>query len=304
MKKLWFFIDDNIWLFRDLTWKNYKSAFEHPYLALLKKAHDEFGLKTQLNCFYRTSFFYGKDEFCLADMTDKFKLEFEENSDWLKFGFHSMEEWPDYPYVNADYDLMYDNLSRAKKEIIRFAGENAFAKSFVPHWCPLSKEGCQAVKDLGIDVIYSTFGEKGGDVKRLPYGHEFRLIHNKKPETGVYLKKCPDNDLDALLYSYNHVTEGQYKTIEGKWNTVLDPMGVHFIKEEDYCLNYNPIENHLKDFEGFCDQEFVIVCTHEQYFYPDYFAYQPEYEIKILQMAEYFKNKNYEFVFVEDITKR
>ena len=61
-----------------MTWGNYKSAFDHPYLALLKKAHDEYGLKTQLNCFYRTSFFYGKDEFCLADMTDKYKKEFEE----------------------------------------------------------------------------------------------------------------------------------------------------------------------------------------------------------------------------------
>ena len=73
MSKVQFFIDDVIWLFRDLTRQNPKSAFENPFLKMLKKAHDEYGLKTQLNCFYRTSFWYGNDEFSLADMTDKYK---------------------------------------------------------------------------------------------------------------------------------------------------------------------------------------------------------------------------------------
>lgn len=170
-KKASFFIDDVLWVFRDLTREQPVSLFDNSYMKALKDAHDMYGVKTQLNVFYKTSFWYGADEFSLADMTDRYKKEFEEASDWLKFGFHSMEEWPDYPFINADYELVDKVFKKTYSEVCRFAGEKSFAKAVVPHWIPMSEEGIRALYDNGIRVTYASYGEKvdwDGDQSSLP----------------------------------------------------------------------------------------------------------------------------------------
>ena len=50
-KKAFFFIDDVIWCFRDIAKNRPESIFDQPFLKLLKKAHDEYGTKVQLNLF-------------------------------------------------------------------------------------------------------------------------------------------------------------------------------------------------------------------------------------------------------------
>lgn len=106
-----------------------KSLFDNDYTAMLKRAYDEYGVKVQLNAFYRTSFWYSDDEFSLSDMIDAYKKEWEEAADWLKIGFHSKEEWSDYPYINADYSLVNDNFNLIKNEVIRFAGEKLLQRA-------------------------------------------------------------------------------------------------------------------------------------------------------------------------------
>lgn len=46
-------------------------------MRVLQEAYDKYGVKTQLNLFYKTSFWYNDDEFSLSDMTDAYKAEFE-----------------------------------------------------------------------------------------------------------------------------------------------------------------------------------------------------------------------------------
>ena len=60
-KKAYFFIDDTIWAFRDIARQKPASIFDQPFLALMKEAHDKYGMKVQLNLFYKTDFFYGHD---------------------------------------------------------------------------------------------------------------------------------------------------------------------------------------------------------------------------------------------------
>ena len=48
-------------------------------------------------------------------------------------------------------------------------------------------------------------------------------------------------------------------------------------------------------------REFYGYATHEQYFYPDYYAYQPEYPAKILRYAELVQKNGYEFFFIEEM---
>ena len=63
MKKAYFYIDDTIWVLRDITRQNPKSLFDNPFMNMLKTAHDKYGLKTQLNLFYRTDYFSKRIEF-------------------------------------------------------------------------------------------------------------------------------------------------------------------------------------------------------------------------------------------------
>lgn len=307
MKYATFFIDDVIWLFRDLTRQKPKSLWDNPFLSVLKQAHDEYGVKTQLNLFYRTSFWYSDDEFSLSDMTDNYKSEFEEASDWLKMGFHSKEEWPDYPFVNADYDVVDRIFKLIHSEVCRFAGESSFAKSVVTHWIPMSKEGVQALADNGIRVTYASYGKKtewNGDHSSLPYGHSFRLMHNKKPESAVYQKVTRDLAIATALCSYNHVNEKDYMGIVGKFATIKDAeLNMSYMSAAQAVLNLIPLEELESELSKFTDQEYLSIGNHEQYFYSDYYAYQPDYKDKILTMGKILKDKGFTFNFMENLPR-
>ena len=77
------YVDDCIWFLRDIARMKPKSIFDTPFLGAFKKIHDATGLKIQFNLFYRTDYFYGMDEFSLADMPDTYKTEFQANADWI-----------------------------------------------------------------------------------------------------------------------------------------------------------------------------------------------------------------------------
>ena len=190
MKKAYFYIDDVIWIFRDLARQKPKSIFDHHFLATLKKAHDMYGLKAQLNVFYRTDFYYGMDEFTLAEMPDIYNSEWEANSDWLRLAFHSLQEFPDYPFINIDYDDMVKVFKLIEKEVIRFAGEKTFTYAINTHWLPVSKDGCRALKDCGAILLGASVGgreEYNGDPSTLP--RDFLITARAKQ---AYLPVIPE----------------------------------------------------------------------------------------------------------------
>ena len=127
------YVDDCIWFLRDIARMKPKSIFDTPYLGAFKKIHDETGLKIQFNLFYRTDYFYGMDEFSLADMPATYKAEFQANSDWIKFGMHALQEFPDYPWINASYADTAKCLEMFRREIARFAGDGMFAEYLLAH---------------------------------------------------------------------------------------------------------------------------------------------------------------------------
>ena len=198
-KYAYFFIDDVIWPFRDIARNRPASIFDQVLLKMLKEAHDRYGLKVVLNAFYRTDYFYGEEEFTLAQMPDTYKEEWEANSDWLKIAFHAKQEFPDYPHVNIDYEDMKRDITVFNKEVIRFAGEKSLSSAFNPHWSPVSKEGVKALRDCGFNLMCVTAGETkeyNGDPSSLPYGHALRLLHNCKPET----KRLPTLFVDTIIF--------------------------------------------------------------------------------------------------------
>ena len=124
------YIDDHSFLFTDLAKERPKSAFDHFYLGGLKKIHDLYGLKVTLNTFFHND----HHDFELKDMPDCWKSEFIDNSDWLKFSFHSYGEFPDRPYLEATAEEFGRDWDLVQNEIYRFAGEAAYIPPVVIHW--------------------------------------------------------------------------------------------------------------------------------------------------------------------------
>lgn len=305
-KKAYFYIDDVIWPFRDITRQRPASIFEQHLLKMLKEAHDRYGLKVVLNAFYRTDYFYGDDEFTLAEMTDAYKAEWEANSDWLKIGFHAKQEFPDYPHVNIDYEDMKNIYMRFKNEVLRFAGEKTLSTAFNPHWLPVSKDGVRAMSDCGIKIISVTAGERkeyNGDPQSLPYGHSFRLLNNRKPETAIFFRKTKDVAIRDSICAYNHISAEDHQrtlyTDQKFYDSELDI----YLKSFNCCacLNLCTIDQIEEGMKRAMGHEYACTATHEQYSYPDYYAYQPESREKLMAMCEIYERNGYEYIFVEDL---
>ena len=308
MKKCFMYIDDVVFVFRDIARQRPKSIYDHPFMAMLKKAHDEYGMKIQLNVFLRTDFFYGSDEFTLSDMPEDYKEEWTKASDWLKFGFHAKQEFPDYPYVNARYEDIKIDFGYLIKEVERFASKDNIALGIVPHWNTMSKDGCRALHDLGAKLIHTTCGpvhEYNDDPSSLPYGHSFRLLHNRQPETMCHSRGSRNKAIDNSICGFNHMpvpkSETGSKTTAVTYN---EATGLYF---KD--LGNGPILNLYKLYEleetfaPLMNDEYVSIGNHEQYFYEDYFSYQPEYEAKLLKTAEILSKNGFEFTFAEELAK-
>jgi len=302
-----YFCDDAIWALRDITRQRPKSMFDHPFYAVLKECHEKYGLKMQINLFYRTDFFYGMDEFTLAEVTDAYKVEFAANADWLKLGFHSLQEFPDYPWINASYADVKKLFDMTYREVVRFAGEKSFARACVPHWCPMSKDGVRALKDCGIKVMECSIGPRyryDDKPERLPYGHAFRLLQNRKPEVGFYWRESRNAAISASICSYNHITEEQSAKTALSLNYISDrDTGMNFKHMfcDAPCLNLCTLKTLKDDIDKILGRDYLIFSNHEQYFFSDYLAYQPEYADKIRLMCREMQKNGYRFILMEEL---
>ena len=310
-KRAAFYIDDVVFLFQDMAEKKPKSLWYHPFFAHLKECWEKYGLKSQLNVFYKNCFFYGVQnaQFTLKDMPDTWRDEFQGAKEWLRFGFHSYEEYPDYPLINASYDeikWLWDNLSG---EVARFAGPGMWAKAVTPHWGPLSKEGCIALKDCGAKVIWTSRGRRwayNGDRNLLPYGHGYRIECRRKPETAIYWRTGGGDDIAVSACGYNHLMDAEVEKTRGTYNWIHDrATGCNF-KAFSFggpCLNLFKLKDIVPKFEQVTakgEPEFFIHATHEEYFFRHYFMYQPDYCEKTKIAAKWMHDHGYSYAFIED----
>ena len=306
MRKAYFFIDDVIWVLRDIAREKPESIYDNWFMKMLKKGHDEYGMTVQLNLFYRTDFFYGNDEFTLADMPDTYKKEFKEAIDWLRFAFHAKQEFPDYPYINASYEDVKSNYDAIVCEIKRFAGDGSISNAVMTHWLPMSKEGCRALADCGVKFLSHSYGAKikfDGDDSVLPYGHAARLKQNRQPESMHYTKNTKDVRVRAALCGYNHISEEEFDTIKFKNKSILDEKtGIRFRQlGGGPNLNLNSLEEIEDTLSKLIGNEFIGTGTHEQYFYPDYYAYQPDIPDKFYLLGKILSENGYRFITADEM---
>lgn len=243
MKNFCFTVDDNIRFLKEITEHHYASMFDHPYLAMMRRLHREFGLKVQLNLFNRM------DCFDLSQMTDAYLEEWKENSDWLKLSFHSEFE-NRRPYESSGYDEVYSDCKRVHKQILRFASPHALASTTTIHFCLLTEEGLRATEENGVLGLLGLFGSIGEP--RTSYG--IRECDAKRIRSGEILKigKTSFASIDVVLnrFSADQITE-QLKQMSGRES-------IRVMIHEQYF--YEDYHRYQPDFEEKLRSTFSWLC--------------------------------------------
>ena len=270
--------DDNILFLSDIN-KNkdvYKSIFENPYLAVYKKAHDETGAKIHLNLFYSTDAYGDENHTCfnqeitpveyfdLSMMTDKFKSEFEKNSDWLTFSFHSKAEGPFNPYWETTMKKITDDMELVHKEVIRFAGRKSLADITTIHYGKVNQRGVRAIRNAGYRGLAGYF-EVWDNV---PY-----------PVVSYFYPK----DLVRHVGNRDFWVDTELNIVYGRIELVLNNL---HSKEEN-------IEELKKRIENPGRKGFVEVMIHEQYFYKGYKLYIKNFEDIVVGTCKWLKDNGY-----------
>ncbi len=269
-KKYRFSLDDNIWFLQNLA-KNqnvYKSMFEDPYLTLLKTMHDKYGTKFHVNIYYECPEFGG---FNLTEMPDKYKSEWKANSDWLRLSCHANANEPDRPYLNATYNQAYFEFNRVNEQILRFAGEEAFADKITTiHWGEATDDVVRAMHDLGVKALM-----------------------------GSYQWGSPEN----VVIGYNLTAEQCI---------LADKYGMYYDKKSDMIfirygggnLQHSPLDQIPSLFTAFANERpfyrFREMCVHEQYFYPHYKDYMPDYYERFETGIKWCHENGYEPCFITE----
>jgi hypothetical protein len=253
MKEFCFTVDDNIRFLAELTAGEYKSIFSHPYLGVYRRLHEKYGLKVQLNLFYRA------EDFTLDMTTDRYKAEWEQNADWLKLSFHSDRENA-YPYQDSDYDEVFGDCQRVHREILRFASPASLARTTTVHCCRATDEGLRALRDCGVEALLGLYGNA------------------EKPRSSY--QSTPDED--------ERIRRGEIVCRDG-----MAYAGI------DIVLNSFTTEQILAKLAALRERSLVKVMIHEQYFYPDYYQYQPDFEEKLSAAFAYLTENGFESIFLE-----
>lgn len=255
MKTFCFTVDDNIRFLRELTEHPRDSLFDHPYPAMYRRFHEKYGLKVQLNLFYRD------ESFDLSQMTDRYRDEWAHNADWLKLSFHS-----DYenvkPYEFSSYDEVYRDCRAVHREIVRFASPAALAETTTIHYCLTTPEGLDALRDNGLRGLLGLYGDK--QHPRTSYG-------------------CDEEEA-------TRIREGEMIARDG---VVYAPI--------DMVINGFDTQRAIATLAPMTVRQRLWIMIHEQYFYPDYQWYQPEFEQKLDAVFSLLTDKGYVSHFYEEL---
>lgn len=278
LKKFRVSSDDNIRFLQELTEGDYASIFDHPYLAVYKKAHDLYGATAHLNLFYafddiaREKFSGTHRYFDLSMMTDRYKEEFRENAHWLKLAFHAKSEYPERPYRYADRETVRRDCIAVYREICRFAGKECISNSTTIHFGEGNREVVRALRSLGFTSLTGYFE---------------RDEHNQ-PLVSYY----------ADLATVDHVGARDF------WMDTSEDM---IFGRIDRVLNLGTLPEVLAAVQNAMEDPhrggFVSIMIHEQYFYPDYAMYLPDFADRVLLPCKMLAEQGYTGALISQVTE-
>ena len=102
---------------------------------------------------------------------------------------------------------------------------------------------------------------------------------------------------------YNHLDVEQVVKTLGTYNWIHDlSTGVNFKASTSGgpLLNIYGLKDVAPAFDRAGEKEYFCYATHEQYFFKDYFMYQPDYAAKTLASGKWMYDHGYSYIFMED----
>ncbi len=254
-------LDDNIWFLKDI----YTNADR--YKSIFENPY--LGFLKQVHDTYGTkihlNLFYQTDGFNLSQMPDKFKNEWKANAEWLGLSFHGLEEFPDRPYADAGYNQVKKDCEMVIEQIRRFAGDEVMGPVTTLHWGEATVEGCRALKDCGYKVLAGYF------------------------------------NMDDTPVSY-YLDQAQRRHIKNRFIWRDNKEGIIFAKIA-MVINIVKLEEilpYLENVKKTFNPRYIDLMIHEQYFYPDYFAYQPDFKEKVMTSVKWAVDQGYQPAFLSE----
>lgn len=257
-------IDDNIWFLQDIAVhvEEYTSIFDNSYLGFLKKVNEQYGTKIHINIFYQS------EGFNLTQLTDRFKNEWIDNASWLRLSFHALQEKPDKPYLHAGYDEVKKDCELVMDQIRRFAGSELLGPVTTLHWGEATIEGSRALRDAGYAGQLGYFNV--------------------------------DDDLPPVSY-YLNIEKRRHLKNRFIWKDNLED--IVFIRSSIVIdtKKKEEIIPHLDAYQKKGNRPpYVDLLVHEQYYYPFYEAYQPDFCEKILTAVKWADDNGYMPAFLSE----
>lgn len=258
-----FSVDDNILWLKDIAQKNYPSLFDNPYMAFWREMHRKYGARIHFNIYYETP------GFNLSKFPDKYRAEWQANRDWIRLSFHARANNPDKPYKTAPAAQVMQDYRLVTREIARFAGKELTGPVTTIHWGEATRETCAALRKAGITTLAGYF--------------EFE--RDGSPRVSYYL------DAPHVKYLSGH----------DYWKDTRED--ILFVRH-DMVVNSVALDNIVPRLEKLAadphQSEVLELMIHEQYFYPDYRAYEPDYRQRVERAIEWATRKGYRPVFFSE----
>lgn len=257
-------LDDNIWFLRDIAANagRYRSLFDNPYLGFFRQVHETFGTKIHINVYYQT------DGFDLTRMPDKYRGEWRDNAGWLRLSFHALADEPEKPYMRSGYDEMRGDCEKVMEQVRRFAGEELTGPVTTLHWGEATDGGCRALRDCGFGCLVGDFNV---DCDLPPVSYDLDVEKRRHINRRTVWK---DERRDIVFFRSAIIVD---------------------------CHSLAGIRPFLDGFKARPERSaFVDLLIHEQYFYPGYAAYQPNYRQKVLEAVKWADDNGYAPAFLSE----
>ena len=256
-------LDDNIRFLKNIYEKQFASLFEDPYLGFMKSLHDRYGTKIHINLYYEY------EDFNLSQFPDRYRDEWQENRDWITLAFHAKADQPDMPYKHTTYEKIRQDYLLVMREVERFAGPGLTSPVIDVHWGECPVEGVRALRSLGIRAI-----------------------------SGYFIL-----DQDGEPYVSYHLSKQQIAQFAGRTFFRDDTEDILFLRTSIILNDYTPqtaiefLDDWSKNSVQSCFLELMI---HEQYFYPDYVRYLPQFREIVEKAVQWATTHEYRPVFARE----
>jgi sugar lactone lactonase YvrE len=256
--------DDNIWFLRDIARHadTYRSIFDNAYLGFWREMHRKYGTKVHFNIYYETS------GFNLSEMPDKFGPEWRRNADWIRLSFHARANDPDRPYLHASAEKIVEDYRLVVREIERFAGKELLSTVTTVHWCVAPREAARALRREGVRGMVAYFD-----------------VVNGLPDCSMYLP----------FADWRYMAEHDYRK---------DMREDLLLIRHDMVMNLFAVDKIVPYLEQIAGDphrsEILELMIHEQYFYPDYVAYEPDYRTRVETAVRWASGHGYKPVLYDE----